>query len=132
MKWEYKALIGIIVITFSLIFYAYNPFFSGDKSTPPQPSPPPAEPQPAPIVVPKFNNSSNDTNSTGDFEISAEKAKEIASKPGYTTREPTSGSIKIQGEDVEVWIVPLYKDQKLAERVYISKTDGKIIATEKF
>lgn len=132
MKWEYKALIGIIIITFSLIFYAYNPFFSKEKSPPKQPTPPPAEPQPAPIVVPKPNNSSNNNNSTGDFEISAEKAEEIASKPGYTTKDPTSGSIKIQEKDIEVWIVPLYKDHKLVERVYISKTDGKIVATEKF
>lgn len=131
MRGEHKALIGIIIITFLLIFYAYNPFFPGEESTPSPQTPPPPEPQPVPIVVPGHNNSSNNTNSTSVFEITAEKAKEIASKPGYTTGEPTLGSINIQEKNIEVWIVPLYKDQKLTERVYISKTDGKIVATEK-
>lgn len=130
MRWEHKTLIGIIIITFLLIFYAYNPLFPGGESTPPPQTPPP-KPQPVPIVVPGHNNSSNNTNSTNVLEITAEKAKEIASKPGYTTGEPTSGSINIQEKNIEIWIVPVYKDQKLTERVYISKTDGRIVATEK-
>jgi|GEM_PF-557658 len=130
MRWEHKALIGIVAIASLLIFYAYSPFFSREGFTsPPQASPPP-EPQPVPVVVPASNNSSNNTNSTGDLEITAEKAKEIASKQGHVTGEPTSGSINIQGNNIEVWIVPLYKGGKLTERVYISKTDGKIVATE--
>ncbi len=131
MRWEHKALIGIIVITFSLIFYAYKPFL-GEEATPPPQTPPPPEPQPVPVIP--FNSSNNTTNisSNNTTNITIEKAKEIASKPGYSTGEPTSGSINIQGKDIEVWIVPLYKDQKLAERIYIGKADGKVVATEKF
>jgi len=130
MRWEHKALIGTIAITSLLIFYAYNPFFSREEPTQAPPAPLPPEPQPVPVVVPASNNSSNNTNSTGNLEITAEKAKEIASKQEHVTGEPTSGSINIQGNNIEVWIVPLYKDGKLTERVYISKTDGKIVATE--
>lgn len=127
MSWEQKALIGVGVVVVIILIYAYGPFngtpvvnVTNDTSAPI------SNPQLVPVNSPSGNNSSN---SNVTVNITAQKAKEIASLPGYVTGTPTSGSIVINNQTVSVWIVPLSLNGKLAKEVYVDKTNGNIVAT---
>jgi hypothetical protein len=127
LSWEQKALIGVGVVVVIILIYAYGPFngtpvvnVTNDTSAPI------SNPQLVPVNSPSGNNSSN---SNVTVNITAQKAKEIASLPGYVTGTPTSGSIVINNQTVPVWIVPLSLNGKLAKDVYVDKTNGNIVAT---
>lgn len=131
ISWEKKVLIFLGIIALVIVIYAYNPFqgtrevIVANESTTPQ----------TPRTMP-FNVSSNDNNNTNqtpnNVNITSQQAKEIASLPGFRTGEPVSGTLKVNNENVPVWIVPLYQENKLAKEVYVNRTDGIIVATKEF
>lgn len=129
LTWEQKALIGVGAVVLVLLIYAYGPFnFTSDVNMQNNTSSTPvSNPQLLPVNSPFGNNSSNNTNVT--VNITAQKAKEIATLPGYVTGTPKPGSIVINNQTVSVWIVPLSLNGKLAKDVYIDKTNGNIVAT---
>lgn len=83
-----------------------------------------------------FNTSSNtDTSSNSNNSlqnITSQEAKEIAKEVGLRTGEPNSGTIEINNVTINVWIVSLYKQNKLVKEVYVNKEDGNIVTTKEF
>lgn len=130
LSWEQKALIGVGVAVIIILIYAYGPFnSSNDLNVQNNTSVAPvSNPELLPVNSPSNNNNSSGTNTT--FNITATKAKEIASLPGYTTGTPTSGSIVINNQTISVWIVPLSLNNKIAKQVYVDKSNGNIVATQ--
>jgi hypothetical protein len=128
-SWEKKALIGVAAIALIIIIYAYNPFAPKPLGNVTNNVTPYIEPQPVPFNTSTSNNSSN---SSGNFTISKQQAKEIAKLPGYMTGDPTTGSVIINNQTITVWIVPLYKNNKLAKDVYVNSVDGIIVGTKDY
>jgi hypothetical protein len=129
LTWEQKGLIGVGVVVLVILIYAYGPFTpSTDVIENNNTTTIVAEPQLLPINTPANENSSNNNGSVS-LNITSQKAKEIASLPGYRTGNPSTGSIIINNETVFVWIVPLYQNNILAKDVYVDKSSGNIVAT---
>jgi hypothetical protein len=136
--WEKKALIILGVITLIVIIYAFNPFNkphmeidNGTNVTVPAP----AELQSAPPVNPansSLNITKNLTNTTGNFQISSDQAKKIATdaNPGYTAGSPTKANIMINNNNTAVWIVPLMKGSTMHLKIYVDAKTGIIVGTE--
>ena len=134
--WEKKALIIIVVIALIVVVYANNPFKSNpnvvvdNNSTATSPAPAPTPPQ---NVVPTNNstNNTNITNTSGNFQISADQAKQIATaaNSGYTAGQPTKGNITINNNNFSVWIVPLTQGTK-SKNEYVNAATGVIVGEQ--
>ncbi|MEN4005835.1 MAG: PepSY domain-containing protein [Methanobacteriaceae archaeon] len=135
--WERKALIILGVITVILTVYAHLPF-NGNARAAVINNVSVTEPAPAP--APKLNISNNTTSNNitnvtsyignETHGITAEQAKKIASKHGFTTGEPAKGNIMINNTNTAVWIVPLMKGTILSKRIYVNAATGVIIGSE--
>lgn len=131
LTWEQKALIGVGVVVLIILIYAYGPFnMTPEVNVQNTTSTPVSDPQLLPVNSPSDNSSNNTTN--GSFTITKQKAKEIASLPGYRTGDPSSGSIVINNQTVSVWIVPLYLNGKMTKEVYVDTANGSIVGTRDF
>ena len=130
LTWEQKALIGVGVVVLIILIYAYGPFnMTPEVNVQNTTSTPVSNPQLLPVNSPE-NSSNNTTN--GTITITKQKAKEIASLPGYRTGDPSAGSIVINNQTVSVWIVPLYLNGKMTKEVYVDTANGSIVATRDF
>jgi len=129
LTWEKKALIVLGFITLIIIIYAYNPFQSTPEVQIVNQTEQPSTVQTMPFPKPNSTNNTNETNNT-DFNITKEQAQRIAEEPGYTTEEPTQGTININNKEVPVWIVPLSKNDKVEKEVYVDAENGSIVATK--
>ncbi|GAB4316303.1 MAG: hypothetical protein Kow0019_16870 [Methanobacteriaceae archaeon] len=129
LTWEKKALIVLGFITLIIIIYAYNPFQSTPEVQIVNQTEQPSTVQTMPFPQPNSTNNTNETNNT-DFKITKEQAQRIAEEPGYTTGEPTQGTININNKEVPVWIVPLSKNDRVEKEVYVDAENGSIVATK--
>lgn len=154
LSWEQKALIGIGAIVLIILIYAYVPWGGlGSKSidnntTVVDNTPAPSNnPSYAPVNQDAQNSANqqsntnldtNTVNNTNNSSYNREKtnqittlqAKDIAAQDGLTVGNPRSGTFKRGNENVEVWIVPLSKDNVVVKEVYIDKNTGEILATQ--
>jgi len=131
LSWEQRALIGIGVITLVVLLYAYNPFAPRPSGNVTNDIAPAIAPQPVPVNDQSSNNSTNST-PEGNFTISKEQAKLIAKESGYKTGDPRAGTIMINNQNVSVWIVPLYINDKMAKEVYVNSITGVIVGRKVF
>ncbi|AXV36790.1 MAG: hypothetical protein CIT01_00550 [Methanobacterium sp. BRmetb2] len=130
LTWEKKALIVVGVITVIILIYAYGPFQFTPEVKIVNQTEQPATVQKMPFPQPSSNNTTiNNTNNT-DFKITKEQAQRIAEEPGYTTGEPTQGTLTIDNKEVPVWIVPLLKDNRVEKEVYVNAENGNIVGTK--
>ncbi|MDI6644063.1 MAG: peptidase [Methanobacteriaceae archaeon] len=129
LTWEKKALIAVGVIILIILIYAYGPFQSTPEVQIVNQTEQPSTVQTMPFPQPNSTNNTNDTNNT-DFKITKEQAQRIAEEPGYTTGEPTQGTININNKEIQVWIVPLLKNEKVEKEVYVDAENGSIVATK--
>ncbi len=131
LTWEQKALIGVGAVVLIILIYAYGPFnMTPEVNVQNTTSTPVSNPQLLPVNSPSDNSANNTTN--GTFTITKQKAKEVASLPGYRTGDPTSGSIIINNQTVSVWVVPLYLNGKMTKEVYVDTANGSIVGTRDF
>lgn len=129
---EQKALVGLAVVVFIVVFYAYHPFTGSAVNNTTQNQ---DEPQSADVVAVPFqqagsNNSTVSNNTTvSNATITSDEAKNIAeqSQAGYTAGDPTQGSINVNGAETSVWIVPLSKNNAVSKTLYIDANTGKIV-----
>ncbi|MGC9516091.1 MAG: PepSY domain-containing protein [Methanomicrobiales archaeon] len=130
LTWEKKALIVVGVITLIILIYAYGPFQVtpevkiNNQTEEPQPV------QTMPFPQPTSNNSTNNTNGTDNFKITKEQAQRIAEEPGFTTGDPSQGTVTINNKEVSVWIVPLLKNGNIEKEVYVDAENGNIVGTK--
>ena len=128
--WEKKALIGVGVVVLIIIIYAYFVPFSGT----PEPSlqanqSTPSQVVPVPYVIAAPNNStSNNSNTTGNFTLTADQAKNIAHNafPDYTIGSPAFQN-NINGTLYSAWVIPITKNNT-SKTVYVDNS-GRIIQT---
>jgi hypothetical protein len=130
-NWEKKALIILVVITFMVVAYAFNPFQKSSSYEVQNQTPAPAG-TPVPITQPNFNKSANNSSdfpANITFKLTADQAKNIATqaRPGYTTGQPLQGSVVLNGTNIAVWIVPLSKNNVVSKTIYIDANTGIIV-----
>lgn len=128
--WEKKALIGIGIVFFIIIVYAYFVPFSGT------PEPTPVQNQVAPVNVvtvpytnPSQNNSTANNSSANSTLLSAAQAQNIAlnAYPGYTAGTPTQENDTINGTNYNVWKVPISKPSSPSLTIFIDAASGRIV-----
>ncbi|MBI5680748.1 MAG: peptidase [Methanobacterium sp.] len=130
--WEKKALIVLGIITVIIVIYAFNPFAGTPNVQIQNQTPETPAVTPPPAVVTPNNTTANrtnvniTTNGTGTFQITAEQAKKIAAESGYITGEPIKGIYNV----INVWIVPLMKNNKIVKNVYIDASNGNKVFIE--
>ena len=135
--WEKKALIILGVIVVIIIAYAFNPFnhpaVVTDNNTTTDNSPAPVAP-PAPTVAPNTtsNFTTNITNTSANFKLSADQAKKIVTdaNSGFTAGQPTQANIMINNVTTAVWIVPLMSGNTVTKNIYVDASTGIIVGTE--
>lgn len=132
LSWEKKALIGLGVIALIIVIYAYNPLHSPGEVIVQNDTPAPQPLRTMPFTTTSSESNNTTQTNTTSLNITSQQAKEIAAETGLRTGEPASGSIKINNETISVWIVPLYKQNKLEKEVYVNKVNGNIVATKEF
>jgi hypothetical protein len=136
--WEKKALIILAVIVVIITLYTVNPFKGNpevimDNQTVETPAAPVSQ---SPPVVTSNNTTSNNTtnimNVSGNFQISADQAKKIATdaNSGYTAGVPVKGNIMISNNNTAVWIVPLMKGSTVSKRIFVNAANGIIVGIE--
>jgi hypothetical protein len=130
LSWEQKALIAVGAIALVVLIYAYNPFAPQPSGNVTNDSTPYMAPQGVPFNTTTSNTTSN--SSEGNFTISKLQAKEIAKENGYITGDPSKGTVNINNETISVWIVPLYKNNKVAKDVYVNSVSGIIVGTKEY
>lgn len=133
---EKKVLIGLGIIVFVIIIYAFNPFH-GNSNAPVvqgQPTDTSTVTPTSPVVTPSNSTVSNNTTSTNTtnetFQISADVAKNIATgaNPGYTAGQPTQGTVTINNTVVSVWVVPLTQGV-ISKSIYVDPKTGMIVGS---
>lgn len=129
LRWEYKALILIGIVTISIVIYSYSYFNSGERERISDSSPVEPQPQPVPINIP---NMTSENTSSSTENVTAEEARQIAGESGYTAGQPSRGSITINGTDVPVWVVPLQRGGRTVREVYVSIEGGQIVGKREF
>ena len=134
LTWEQKALLGLGVVTLIILIFVFGSFNN--------PSPTlnstnqtyiPVTPQPVPVNPPtNGSNGSNNSSDNGNITITRDQAKEIAAEAGYEVGEPTLENINVNDQSVQVWKVPLLRNDVIEKEVYVDTTNGKIVATRTY
>ncbi|MBZ2165395.1 PepSY domain-containing protein [Methanobacterium spitsbergense] len=129
--WEKKALLGVGIIIFIIIGYAYfAPFTGTPTSNITQNQTTPAQMVPVPYAMPSSNNSTSNNNSTtnGTYIITAEQAKTIAinANQGFSAGSVTQGNVKINETSFPVWVVTI-TNKAISKTVFVDAKSGNIL-----